>query len=366
MEEISQLIRLQTEFIDPADNLHRSGEFIVIWLSKRRRLGDGRHRRYTILDRITAQMRNLHDLVMVSDDDSKDQLRMDRASFHKLCGMVKTIGGLKSSQNVSVEEKVAMFLTILAHHTKNSCVKFQFKRSGQTVSKHFHHVLNCILRLQYMFLAQAQLLPGTDIVANPHINSKIHVWKKEYGVLSDLLSKTGMGWNSTTSMIEVGDEEVWDASRLELMRVDLEQEGETGEKNVPRFKDVLNEVDDNSICKPYEFGKRDGYKGKKRKNGDVDLSSLVDSLGEFIKFSKEVMTREAEGKNKMDVEKESVIKNEQSKLIESLKSINGLKVSDKLKVCDELVQNPMRLELFLSLPTDEHEEYVWMLLDGRL
>ncbi|KAL8528631.1 hypothetical protein ACS0TY_006174 [Phlomoides rotata] len=103
-------------------------------------------------------MRNLHDLVMVSDDDSKDQLRMDRASFHKLCGMVKTIGGLKSSQNVSVEEKVAMFLTILAHHTKNSCVKFQFKRSGQTVSKYFHHVLNCILRLQYMFLAQAQLV----------------------------------------------------------------------------------------------------------------------------------------------------------------------------------------------------------------
>ncbi|KAL8504082.1 hypothetical protein ACS0TY_022711 [Phlomoides rotata] len=34
-----------------------------------------------------------------------------------------------------------------------------------------------------------KIFPGTDIVANPHINSKIHVWKKEYGVLSDLLSK---------------------------------------------------------------------------------------------------------------------------------------------------------------------------------
>ncbi|KAL8459014.1 hypothetical protein ACS0TY_036477 [Phlomoides rotata] len=57
-----------------------------------------------------------------------------------------------------------------------------------------------------------KMLPGTDIVANPHINSKIHVWKKEYGVLSDLLSKSGIGWNSTTSMIEVDDEEAYDAS----------------------------------------------------------------------------------------------------------------------------------------------------------
>ncbi|KAL8468959.1 hypothetical protein ACS0TY_031964 [Phlomoides rotata] len=56
-------------------------------------------------------------------------------------------------------------------------------------------------------------LLGTDIVANPHINSKIHVWKKEYSALSDLLSKSRIGWNSITSMIEVVDEGVWDASK---------------------------------------------------------------------------------------------------------------------------------------------------------
>ncbi|KAL8471340.1 hypothetical protein ACS0TY_028849 [Phlomoides rotata] len=28
-----------------------------------------------------------------------------------------------------------------------------------------------------------KMLLGTDIVAHPHINSKIHVWKKEYGAL---------------------------------------------------------------------------------------------------------------------------------------------------------------------------------------
>ncbi|KAL8557007.1 hypothetical protein ACS0TY_004473 [Phlomoides rotata] len=171
------------------------------------------------------------------------------------------------------------------------------------------------------------MLPGTDILANPHIHSKIHVWKKEYGALSDLLSKSGISWNSSTSMIKVNDEDVWDTSRQvdphvksvrfkswpyyphwleifgkdratcdsvvdpldlfqELMRVDMDQAGETGDKFVTRTTDVLNEVDDNSICKPSDDGKRSSSKGKKRKGGDADLSILVDSLGEFMKFSK--------------------------------------------------------------------------------
>ncbi|KAL8499204.1 hypothetical protein ACS0TY_022251 [Phlomoides rotata] len=58
-----------------------------------------------------------------------------------------------------------------------------------------------------------RIIPNTDLVATPHINSKIHVWKKEYGALFDLLSKSGIGWNSTTSMIEVEDEGIWDSCR---------------------------------------------------------------------------------------------------------------------------------------------------------
>ncbi|KAL8549914.1 hypothetical protein ACS0TY_008666 [Phlomoides rotata] len=446
-------------------------------------------------------MRNMHDLVMVSYDDCKDQLRMDRASFHKLCGLVRTFGGLKSSRNISVEEKVAMFLSILAHHTENRCVKFRFKRSGlqdmflvpaQSVDENtsdprwakfqvnvafilngvehlerynfiyelfvvkltcfgdpIHTYGNNLMSVQYLFYIMdahgttvapnvdkgkvvrarrswskfeedalihcltdivnggwktekgfkagfqrelekkmCKMLPGTDIIAHPHINSKIHVWKKEYGALSDLLSKSGIGWNSSTSMIEVADEEVWDSSRQvnvrfkswsyypqwldifgkdratgesavdqidlfqELMRIDLDQAGETGDKYVPRTTDLLNEVDDNSICKPSDDGKRSSSKGKKRKSGDADLSTLVDSLGEFMKFSKEAMIREAVNTTKPEAQQDSGSNNVQIKLIESLKGINGLKVSYKLKVCEEMVQNPLRLDLFLSLLPD--------------
>ncbi|KAL8484143.1 hypothetical protein ACS0TY_026732 [Phlomoides rotata] len=247
-----------------------------------------------------------------------------------------------------------------------------------------------------------KLLPGTDIVATPHINSKMHVWKREYGALSDLLSKSGIGWNSTTSMIEVEDEAVWDGCKRadphvkgirfktwpyypqwieifgkdratgeyavdpidlvnELYRNVMEQEEDNAEKQVPLTRDGLHDTEDNSICKPTNPTVKTLNKGKKRKNSEADLTKLVDSLGEFMKTSTVAMGDYGKG-----VEKEYPSSYETTKLNEIVKGIVGLKVPDKLKVCDELIQNAKRLVLFFSLPPDEQEEYVWMLLDGRL
>ncbi|KZV33915.1 hypothetical protein F511_26106 [Dorcoceras hygrometricum] len=52
-------------------------------------------------------------------------------------------------------------------------------------------------------------IPGTDLRGNPHINSKVHVWKKTYGTLVTLLSKSGVGWNDTDKTVEATDE-TWD------------------------------------------------------------------------------------------------------------------------------------------------------------
>ncbi|KAL8545458.1 hypothetical protein ACS0TY_005565 [Phlomoides rotata] len=242
-----------------------------------------------------------------------------------------------------------------------------------------------------------RILPMTDIVANPNINSKIHVWKKEYGTLSDLLSKSGIGWNSTTSMIDIEDESIWEGCRradpslkgvryktwpyysqwIEIFGNDRatgenavdptdlgnrgEFEGETCEKYVPLNQNDLQDLEDNSICKPHLSVEKVTSKGKKRKSVDADLSMLVDSLGEFMKQSNEQMGDLSKGKGKGNGPSY-----ESRQLNEIMKGIVGLKMSDKIKVCDELVKNPMRLDFFLSLTSDEHEEYVWMLLGGRL
>ncbi|KAL8497892.1 hypothetical protein ACS0TY_021298 [Phlomoides rotata] len=306
--------------------------FAFYWMQRAKRLRNTNRRWFSLLERIPTQIKNLSELVDVSDDDCKNVLRMDRLAFSRFCNILVSDGGLKNSKHVSAKEKVAIFLFILAHHSKNRIAKFQFKRSGQTISKYFHGVLHCVLKLHSTFLVEPQqvpddstdprwedepplveiidtleyspewnlwrdssfispvwstelltlrssagvnmdagmeaekgkvtrgrrswtkveedaliqclvgivndgwkadngfkagfqrelekgmrkLIPGTDLVANPHINSKIHVWKKEYGNLSDLLGKSGIGWNSTTCTLDIVDESVWDA----LKRVD--------------------------------------------------------------------------------------------------------------------------------------------------
>ncbi|KAL8490363.1 hypothetical protein ACS0TY_026033 [Phlomoides rotata] len=142
---------------------------ILLTKIKQRRDRNDRRRKFTILDRIPSQMRNMSYLCEVSDEDCRDQLRMDRAAFHNLCFILQSVCGLKCSRRVSMAEKVAMFLSILAHHTKKRCMKFTFKRSGQTVSKHFHAVLNSVLRLHAMFLVKPQPVAEDEI--DPHWQS---------------------------------------------------------------------------------------------------------------------------------------------------------------------------------------------------
>ncbi|KAL8541200.1 hypothetical protein ACS0TY_002452 [Phlomoides rotata] len=144
-----------------------------------------------------------------------------------------------------------------------------------------------------------KLLPGTNIVANPHINSKLHIWKKDYGALSDLLSKSGIGWNSTTCTLNIIDEVVWDEQKrtmrykswpyyenwLDIFRKDkatdehaadpndlvnsflrnsLEEEGENGTKIGVCADETERVAGDTSVCKP--SGPRvDTSKGRKER-----------------------------------------------------------------------------------------------------
>lgn len=52
------------------------------------------------------------------DSDCVENLRMDQNTFGRLCMLLKNIGGLKEGKFVSIEEHVAMFLSVLAHHKK--------------------------------------------------------------------------------------------------------------------------------------------------------------------------------------------------------------------------------------------------------
>ncbi|XP_057540777.1 uncharacterized protein LOC130818632 [Amaranthus tricolor] len=61
--------------------------------------------------------------------------------------MVRDVGGLNGTRNMSLEEIVAMFLYTLAHHLKNRTIRSHFFRSGESVSRNFHRCLLAVLKL---------------------------------------------------------------------------------------------------------------------------------------------------------------------------------------------------------------------------
>ncbi|KAF7839678.1 protein ALP1-like [Senna tora] len=76
---------------------------------------------------------HLRSMVYASDVTCYNQIRMNRATFDRLCGMLDDIGGLRPTRNMLVDEQVAIFLHILSHHVKNRVIQFRFGRSGETV-----------------------------------------------------------------------------------------------------------------------------------------------------------------------------------------------------------------------------------------
>ena len=66
---------------------------------------------------------------------SIELLRLNRATFKKLCNILQSRGGLTASKNVTISEIVALFLYILAHGTKIRWMKACFARSGETISR---------------------------------------------------------------------------------------------------------------------------------------------------------------------------------------------------------------------------------------
>ncbi|KAK2643782.1 hypothetical protein Ddye_018977 [Dipteronia dyeriana] len=84
---------------------------------------------------------------------------MDRNVFAMLCELLKTRGGLLDNGNVTIEEQVVTFVSILAHHTKNRSAQVRFYRSDETISRYVHRVLHALLRLENMLFVKPTPVP---------------------------------------------------------------------------------------------------------------------------------------------------------------------------------------------------------------
>ncbi|KAL8536790.1 hypothetical protein ACS0TY_012094 [Phlomoides rotata] len=62
----------------------------------------------------------------------------------------------------------------------------------------------------YLLKLESEMLkkiPGTNLRANPHITSRITIWKKFHGSLQTMLSNnSGIGFNPTTRLLDCHDD----------------------------------------------------------------------------------------------------------------------------------------------------------------
>lgn len=111
---------------------------------------------YSQMDRVDLQVSHLNRLVGVTDTDCIVNLRMDRNAFGRLCSLCRQLGTLRDRRSVYIEEQLAIFLSILAHHKKNRITRFDFLRSGQTISYYVNEVLQAIIKMHTLFIVNPE------------------------------------------------------------------------------------------------------------------------------------------------------------------------------------------------------------------
>ncbi|TXG57010.1 hypothetical protein EZV62_018323 [Acer yangbiense] len=121
-----------------------------------------------------------------TNEKCRDILRMGPNAFARLCELLRATGRLKDNKNSIVEEQVAKFLYVLAHNAKNRTISFFFRRSGETISRHFHEVLRAIITLEDQFLRQPNGVEVSQEIVNSHsvIERAFGVLKKRFPIIS--------------------------------------------------------------------------------------------------------------------------------------------------------------------------------------
>ena len=83
--------------------------------------------------RLHVRREEINRITRLSDTNCLWELRMDRNAFAVLCDLLQTRGGLVDDGHVTIEEQVATFVNILAHHNKNRSMQVRFFRFGETL-----------------------------------------------------------------------------------------------------------------------------------------------------------------------------------------------------------------------------------------
>lgn len=245
--------------------------------------------------------------------------------------------------------------------------------------------------------------PGTDLRAQPHINSKLHVWKKYHASLTCMLALRGFSWNAKEKMVKAQDD-AWDLylkvdSSARTMRykswpfyedwcqiygsdihiereniedlADADQEIKT-DTGTDKGKEMAAEIgypeaegidDENelSVCHSQDSGTEKKQPSKKRKVSSNSSDALVEAVAVFCETVNSRLDEIAERRGH-----EHDVSNARKEVFSALSNIPELSMGDRIIAARFLVNRTPDLELFFSLPDNARAVMVNLLLADRL
>ncbi|KAL0408307.1 UNVERIFIED_CONTAM: hypothetical protein Sradi_1765100 [Sesamum radiatum] len=246
-------------------------------------------------------------------------------------------------------------------------------------------------------------LPNTDIKAEPHINSKIHVWKKNYGSLVAMMGKSDFGWDDARCMITVDNQDIWNEyckswpfftawreifgkdravgevtveAHPTVNNDDSEKDTETQSYYVPTAEwcpDLGCVGNDNSVIgdnventkvsgTSTASQKKPTSSGKKRKNRNREADDgLTEAVNTFCDTAKQHL---GELSKKLFVDYDEIEK--RAAVFGAVCNVPGIDLNDQICVSDRLVENPKKMDLFFSLPADAKARMVGLMLSGKV
>lgn len=126
------------------------------------------------------RQRTLQAIYNSTDVECVSMLRMRRKPFFCLCETFRSKGLLHDNAGVSVEEQVAMFLHVVGHNQRFRVVHQSFRRSIETVHRHFHQVLFAVGELRSEMIKPPSTTTHPKILGSHRWNPYLQVTTHEH------------------------------------------------------------------------------------------------------------------------------------------------------------------------------------------
>ncbi|KAL8528414.1 hypothetical protein ACS0TY_006013 [Phlomoides rotata] len=200
----------------------------------------------------------------------------------------------------------------------------------------------------YLLLLKNMLaikFPGTDFKGEPHINSKIHVWKRQYVCLKKLLGISGVGLNSTTFHVEV------------ILGVcDAQYKVDPFTKSLRNRAFPFYAQWGKQHCSTMDMDEDgESLTGSKRKYGEGIEVQFLDTMGNFCDASNTNFGQIAEtmGHIAKHVGSEYDNRMRREHVYDALGCMDFITVEARVDVAGYLCNNSKDMDLFFSLPDEE-------------